>query len=229
MSFSSVANTLPSPSLKLIIIPSLRRHSRAPHALIHAPKAPIITTKFYLHRIFTALSFLNRFPHIHHDPYFNQPFRRDLGARLTHTHPPISSTITINFTSLVFIHIFRIFAYRVHITLSFYIEPHPFMTRRLWRLHTLSTLIIRATFAPNFASQTSLTNVFSVYQPILAQPEDIIIFAPTCTNAPASPVAYHAAAPLHYLRFASPWRAPNRRHQVQEFILPVTSPPLSRV
>jgi hypothetical protein len=42
MSFLSFANTLPSPSLKLSIIPSLRRHSRAPIALIHAPKAPII-------------------------------------------------------------------------------------------------------------------------------------------------------------------------------------------
>ncbi|KAG2757556.1 hypothetical protein P692DRAFT_20867624 [Suillus brevipes Sb2] len=229
MSFSPVTNASPLPSLKLTIIPSLRRHSCAPHALIHAPKAPIITPKFSLHRIFTALSFLNRFPHIHHDLYFNQPSRRDLGARLTHTHPPISSTITINFTSLVLIRIFRIFAYCVHITLSFYIEPHPFMTRRLWRLHTLSILIIRATFAPNFASHTSLTNASSVYQPILAHTEDIIIFASKRANTPVSPVAYHAAVPLHYCRLASPWRAPNRRHIVQEFIPPVTSPPLSRV
>ncbi|KAG2741862.1 hypothetical protein P692DRAFT_20750013 [Suillus brevipes Sb2] len=56
-SFLSVANISPLPSLKPIIIPSLRRHSRAPHALIHAPKAPIITSKFSLHRIFTTLSF----------------------------------------------------------------------------------------------------------------------------------------------------------------------------
>jgi hypothetical protein len=103
------------------------------------------------------------------------------------------------------------------------------MIRRLLRLHTSPILIIRAIFAPNFASYPSLTNAFSVYQPILAQPEDIIIFAPTCANAPASPVAYHAAVPLHSLRLTSPWRAPNRRHQVQEFIPPVTSPPLSRV
>ncbi|KAG2738925.1 hypothetical protein P692DRAFT_20882309 [Suillus brevipes Sb2] len=231
-SFSPVANTSPLSSFKLTIIPSLRRHSRAPHALIHAPKAPIITTQFSLHRIFTVLSLLNRIPHIHHDLYFIQPFRRDLGARLTHTHPPISSTITINFTSLVFFRIFRIFrifAYRVHITLSFYIEPHPFMTRRLCRLDTLSILIIRALFAPNFASHTSLTNAFSEYHPILAQTEDIIIFAPKCANAPASPVAYHAAVHLFHPRLASPWRAPNRRHQVQEFIPPVTSPPFSRV
>jgi hypothetical protein len=217
------------PSLKPIIIPSLRRHSSAPHALIHAPRAPIIATQFPLHHIFTALSLLNHLPHIHHDPYFNQPFRRDLGARLTCTHPPISSIITINFTSSVLIRIFRIFAYRVHITLSFYIEPHPFMTRRLWRPHTLSILIIRATFAPNFASHTSLTNVFSEYHPILAQTEDIIIFAPKRANAPASPIAYHAVVHLYHCRLASPWRAPNRRHQVQEFILPVTSPPFSRV
>jgi hypothetical protein len=229
MSFSPVANTSPLSSFKLTIIPSLRRHSRAPHALIHAPKAPIITTQFSLHRIFTVLSLLNRIPHIHHDLYFIQPFRRDLGARLTHTHPPTSFIITINFLSFVLIRIFRVFAYRVHITLSFDIKLHPFMIRRLCRLDTLSTLIIRALFAPNFASHTSLTNAFSLYQPILAQPEDIINFAPICANAPASPVAYHAAAPLHYLRLASPWRAPNRRHQVQEFIPPVTSPPLSRV
>ncbi|KAG2741642.1 hypothetical protein P692DRAFT_20751907, partial [Suillus brevipes Sb2] len=228
-SFLSFANTLPSPSLKLSIIPSLRRHSRAPRALIHAPKAPIITSKFYLHRIFTIPSLLSCIPHIHHEPYFNQPSRRDLGARLTHTHPPTSSIITINFLSFVFIRIFRIFAYRVHITLSFYIEHHPFITRRLWRLHTSSILIIRATFAPNFASQRSLTNAFSLFQPILAYPEDIINFAPTCANAPPSPVAYHAAVHLFHPRLASPWRAPNRRHQVQEFIPPVTSPPFSRV
>ncbi|KAG2740255.1 hypothetical protein P692DRAFT_20881104 [Suillus brevipes Sb2] len=225
-SFSSVANASPSPPLKLIIIPSLRRHSRAPHALILAPKAPIITAKFYLHRIFTIPSLLNCIPHIHHDLYFNQPFRRDLGACLTHIHSPISSIITFNFTSLV---IFRIFAYRVHITLSFYIEPHPFMTRCLLRLHTSPILIIRALFAPNFASYPSLTNAFLLYQPILAHAEDIIIFAPKRANAPASPVVYHAAVPLHSLRLTSPWCAPNRRHQVQEFIPPVTSPPFLRV
>jgi hypothetical protein len=97
------------------------------------------------------------------------------------------------------------------------------------RLDTLSILIIRALFAPNFASQRSLTNTFSAYQPILAHTEDIIIFAPKRANAPASPIAYHAVAPFHHCRLASPWRAPNRRHHVQEFIPPVTSPPLSRV
>ncbi|KAG2737571.1 hypothetical protein P692DRAFT_20883428 [Suillus brevipes Sb2] len=228
-SFSSVANTSLSPSLKLTIIPSLRRHSRAPHALILAPKAPIITTQFSLHRIFTVLSFLNRFPHIHHDLYFNQPSRRDLGARLTCTHPPTSSIITFNFASIVLTRIFRIFAYRVHITLSFYIKHHPFMIRRLLCLDTSSILIIRALFAPNFASYSCLTNAFSVYQLILTHPEDIIIFAPKCANALASPIAYHAVVPFHHCRLASPRRAPNRRHQVQEFILPVTSPPLLRV
>ncbi|KAG2739356.1 hypothetical protein P692DRAFT_20882575 [Suillus brevipes Sb2] len=228
-SFSSVANTSPSPSLKHIIIPSLRRQSRAPNALIHAPKAPIITTQFSLHRIFDTLSFLNHNPRIHHDIYYKQPSRRNLGARLTCTHPPTSSIITFNFASSVLIRIFRVFTYRVHITHSFYIEHHPFMIRRLLRLDTSPILIIRAIFTPNFASHTSLTNAFSVYQPILAHAEDIINFAPTCANAPASPVAYHAVVHLYHPRFASPWRAPNRRHQVQEFILPVTSPPLSRV
>jgi hypothetical protein len=229
MSFSSVTNTLPSPSLKLTIIPSLRRHSRAPHALILAPKAPIIASKFSLYRIFTALSFLNHFPRIHHDPYFNQPFRRDLGARLTCTHPPIAYIITFKFAPLVFIRIFRIIAYRVHTILSSSIQYHPFMIRRLLRLDTSPILIIRAIFTPNFASYPSLTNTFLLYQPILAHPEDIIIFGPKRANAPASPIAYRAAVPFHYCRLASPWCAPNRRHQVQEFILPVTSPPLSRV
>ncbi|KAG1829535.1 hypothetical protein DFJ58DRAFT_737319 [Suillus subalutaceus] len=106
LSFSSVANASPLPSFKLTIIPSLRRHSRAPHALILAPKAPIITPKFSLHRIFTTLSLLNRIPHIHHELYFNQPFRRDLGVRLTHKHPPTSLLITINLASLVLTCIF---------------------------------------------------------------------------------------------------------------------------
>jgi hypothetical protein len=103
------------------------------------------------------------------------------------------------------------------------------MTRRLLRLHTSPILIIRALFAPNFASYPSLTNAFLLYQPILAHAEDIINFAPICANTPASPVAYHVAVHLHHCRLASPWRAPNRRHIVQEFIPPVTSPPLSRV
>ncbi|KAG2749674.1 hypothetical protein P692DRAFT_201865201 [Suillus brevipes Sb2] len=227
-SFSSVTNTSPSPSLKLTIIPSLRRHSRAPHALILAPKAPIITAKFYLHRIFTIPSLLNRIPHIHHDLYFIQPFRHDLGARLTHTHPPTAYIITFNFASFVLTRIFRIFAYRVHITPSFYIKHHSFMIRRLCRLDTSPILIIRALFAPNFTAHRSLTNAFSLFQPILAQPEDIINFVPICANTPASPVAYHAAVHLHHCRLASPWRVPNRRHIVQEFIPPVTSPPLSR-
>jgi hypothetical protein len=228
-SFSSVANTSLSPSLKLTIIPSLRRHSCAPHALIHAPKAPIIASQFSLHCIFTTLSLFNHIPLIHHEIYINQPFRRDSGARLTCTHPPTSSIITFNFTSFVFIRIFRVFAYRHHITLSFYIKHHSFMIRRLLRLDTSPILIIRAIFTPNFASYPSLTNAFLLYQPILAQPEDIIIFAPKCANTPASPIAYHAVVHLYHPRLASPWRAPNRRHQVQEFIPPVTSPPLSRV
>ncbi|KAG2737424.1 hypothetical protein P692DRAFT_20883560 [Suillus brevipes Sb2] len=123
-SFLPVANTSPSPSLKLIIIPSLRRHSRAPNALIHAPKAPIITTQFSLHRIFTVLSLLNRIPHIHHDLYFIQPFRRDLGARLTCIHPPKSSIITINSLSFAFIRIFRIFAYRAPMAPLHIAYPH---------------------------------------------------------------------------------------------------------
>ncbi|KAG1855668.1 hypothetical protein DFJ58DRAFT_727485 [Suillus subalutaceus] len=227
-SFLSVANTLLSPSIKLTIIPSLRRHSRAPNALILTPKAPIITPKFSLDRVFTTLSLLNRIPCIHHDLYFNQPFRRDLGACLACTHPPTASIITINFTSFVLIRIFRVFAYHVHITFSFSIKHQPFMTKRLWRLDKSSILIICALFAPNLASYSSFTNAFSVYQPILANPEDIIIFAPKCANVPASPAAYHAVVHLYYPRLASPWRAPNRRHQVQEFIPPVTSPPPSR-
>jgi hypothetical protein len=103
------------------------------------------------------------------------------------------------------------------------------MIRRLCRLHTSPILIIRAIFAPNFTSYPSLTNAFLLFQPILAHPEDIINFAPKCANVLASPVAYHVAVHLHHCRLASPWRAPNRRHQVQEFIPPVTSPPLSRV
>jgi hypothetical protein len=228
-SFLSVADISPSPLLKLAIIPSLRRHSRAPHALIHAHRAPIITDTFSRYRAFITLSLLNRIPHIQHEPYFIQPSRRHLGAHLTHTYPPLSSIITSNFTSFVLIHIFRIFAYRVYIIFSFSSLHHPFMTRRLLRLDTVSILIIGASFSPKFTSHRSLTNAFSSYQPILAFSEDIINFAPTLANAPASPTVYHAVVLLYYLRFASPWRAPDRRHQVQEFILPVTSPPLSRV
>ncbi|KAG1756923.1 hypothetical protein EDD22DRAFT_957299 [Suillus occidentalis] len=228
-SFLSVANISPSPLLKLTIIPSLRRHSCAPHALIHTHCAPITTDAFSHYRVFTILSLLHRIPHIQHEPYFIQPSRRHLSARLTPTYPPSSSIITFNFTSFVLIRIFRIFAYRVHTILSSSIQYHPFMIRRLLRLDTVSILIIGASFSPKFTSHKSLTNAFSVYQPILVHTEDIINFAPTLANAPASPAAYHAVVPLYYPRFASPWRTPDRRHQVQEFILPVTSPPLSRV
>ncbi|KAG1761878.1 hypothetical protein EDD22DRAFT_953674 [Suillus occidentalis] len=228
-SFSSVADISPSPLLKLTIIPSLRCHSHAPHALIHAHCAPITTDTFSHYRIFIILSLLNRIPHIQHEPYFNQPSRRHLSAHLTHTYTPLSPIITFNLTSFVIIRIFRIFAYCVHIILSFSIQHHPFMTSRLLRLDTVSILIICASFAPKFTSHRSLTNTFSVYHPILTHSEDIINFAPTPANAPASPAAYHAVVLLYYPRFASPWRAPDRCHQVQEFIPLVTSPPLLRV
>jgi hypothetical protein len=228
-SFLSVADISLSPLLKLTIIPSLRRHNRAPNALIHAPHAAITTDTFSHYRVFTILSLLHRIPHIQHEPYFIQPSRRDLSARLTHTYSPLPPIITFNFTSVVIIRIFRIFAYRILIIFSFSIQYHPFMTRRLLRLGTQSILIIGALFAPKFTSHTSLTNTFTAYHPILAHTEDIINFAPTLANAPASPAAYHAVVPLHYPRSTSPWRAPDRRHHVQEFILPVTSPPLLRV
>ncbi|KAG1732095.1 hypothetical protein EDD22DRAFT_960427 [Suillus occidentalis] len=228
-SFLSVADISPSPLLKLTIIPSFRRHSRAPHTLIHAPRTPITTDAFSRYRVFIILPLLNCIPHIHYEPYFNQPSRRHLSARLTPTYLPSSSIITFNFTSVVIIRIFRIFAYRVLIIFSFSIQHHPFMTRRLLRLDTLSILIIGASFSPKFTSHRCLTNAFSVYHPILTHTEDIINFALTPPNAQESPAAYHAVVLLYYPRFASPWRAPDRRHQVQEFILPVTSPPLSRV
>ncbi|KAG1773761.1 hypothetical protein EDD22DRAFT_946634 [Suillus occidentalis] len=225
-SFLSVAHISPSPLHKLTIIPSFRRHSRAPHALIHAHHTPIATDAFSHYCVFIILPPLNCIPHIQHEPYSNQPSRRHLSVRLTHTYSPLSSTITFDFTSLVII---RIFAYRVYIIFSFSIQYHPFMTRCLLCLDTLSILIIGASFAPKFTSHRSLTNAFSVYHPILTHTEDIINFALTLANAPASPAAYHAVVLLYYPRFASPWRAPDRRHQVQEFILPVTSPPLSQV
>ncbi|KAG1766761.1 hypothetical protein EDD22DRAFT_950343 [Suillus occidentalis] len=228
-SFSSVADISPSPLLKLTIIPSFRHHSRVPHALIHVSRAPIITDAFSRYRVFIILSLLNRIPHIQHEPYFIQPFRRDLCACLTHTYLPLSPIITFNFTSIVIIRIFRVFTYHVHTTLSFSILHHPFMTRRLLRLDTVSILIIGASFSPKFTSHRSLTNAFSVYHPILAHTEDIINFVLTPPNAPESPAAYHAVELFYYPRFASPWRAPDRCHQVQEFILPVTSLPLSRV
>ncbi|KAG1759548.1 hypothetical protein EDD22DRAFT_955754 [Suillus occidentalis] len=228
-SFLSVADISPSPLLKLTIIPSLRRHSRVPNALIHAHRAPITTDTFSRYCVFIILSLLNHIPHIQHEPYFNQPSRRHLGTHLTHTYSPLPPIITFNFTSVVIIRIFHIFAYRVHIILSFSILHHPFMTRRLLCLDTVSILIIGALFSLNFTSHTCLTNTFSVYHPILTHTEDIINFALTLANAPASPAAYHAVVLFYYPRFASPWRAPDRRHQVQEFILPVTSPPLSRV
>ncbi|KAG1769709.1 hypothetical protein EV702DRAFT_1202734 [Suillus placidus] len=194
-----------------------------------ALRVPIITEGLSHYRVFTLPSVLNRISLIQLELYFIQPSRRNLGAHLTYTHSPIASNFALSFAFFALIRVFRafcMFTYHVDFTLA-WPNNHSPMSWCLLRLDTVSIQSIRATFAPNFALYTSLTNVFIGKQPILVRPEDIINFAPKRANAPASRAPYHAVEPLYTPRIASPWRALALHRQVQEFILPVTSPPSS--
>ncbi|KAG2746281.1 hypothetical protein P692DRAFT_20876390 [Suillus brevipes Sb2] len=210
---------LPSHHLSSLCL--LTRSVRAPRASIPTLHAPLITEEFSHYRVFIISSCLNCISLIQLDPYFIQAFRRNSGARLTYTHSPIASDISLSFA---FFALIRVFAFYVDFIFAHPINPSP-VTWCLSRLDTVSIESIRATFAPNFALYTSLANAFTEKQPILACPEDIIIFAPKRANARASCAPYHAVEPLYKPPIASPSRALALHRQVQEYILPVTSPP----
>jgi hypothetical protein len=226
-SYSTVPNMFLLSLLHLSSLCLLTRNVRAPRAFIPTHHAPIITEEFSRYCIFIISSCLDHISFIQLDPYFIQPSRRDSGARLTHAHSHIALDITLNFALFAFIRVFRTFrVFTFHGDFIFACPNNPSpLSWCLLRLETVSIQFIRATFAPNFALYTSLTNAFAEKQPILAPPEDIIIFAPKRANARGSRAPYHAVEPLYKPRIASPSRALALHRQVQEYILPVTSPP----
>jgi hypothetical protein len=224
---SAVSNMILLPSHHRSSLCLLTQSVRAPRVSILALHAPLNTDEFLHYRVFIISSCLNCISLIQLDPYFIQPFRRDSGPRLTYTHSPIASDISLSFTFFTLIRVFRtlrVFAFYVDFIFTNPINPSP-MSWCLSRLDTVSIRSIRDTFAPYFTLYTSLANAFTEKQPILACPEDIIIFVPKRANARASRAPYHAVEPLYKPPIASPSRALALHRQVQEYILPVTSPP----
>jgi hypothetical protein len=211
--------------------PLFTRHDHAHRAIcarVPAPRALIILAEFSRYRISIASPLLNRISIIQHKVYFNQPSRRDLGARLTHTYAPNSPIIIFNFALPTFIHILRAFAYHVNFIparLDAHYSPSPM---RLLRLDIPPLQPIGATFAPNSSLYMSLANAFAEKWPFLACSANIIKFARNRTKARTSRASYQLVGRPYTPCSASHWRAFNLQRVVQEFILPVTSPPQAR-
>ncbi|KAG1791470.1 uncharacterized protein HD556DRAFT_1310029 [Suillus plorans] len=220
-SYMTLPNTLISSSHH----PSFTRHDRAHRAIIPAPRAFIILAEFSRYPISIVSPLLNHISVIQHKVYSNQPSRRDLGARLTQTYAPNSPIIIFNFALSAFIHILRVFAYHVD-----FVPAHPdvhysLSPMRLLRLDIPPLQPIRATFAPNSTLYTSLANTFAGKWPFLACSANIIKFARNRPKVRTSRASYQLVGRLYTPYSASHWRASNLQRVVQEFILPVTSPP----
>jgi hypothetical protein len=211
--------------------PLFTRHDHAHRAIcarVPVPRALINLAEFSRYRISIASPLLNRISIIQHKVYFNQPSRRDLGARLTHTYAPNPPIITFNFALRTFIRILRTFAYHVNFVparLDAHYSPSPM---RLLRLDIPPLQPIGATFAPNSSLYMSLANAFAEKWPFLACSANIIKFARNRTKARTSRASYQLVGRPYTPCSASHWRAFNLQRVVQEFILPVTSPPQAR-
>ncbi|KAG1838621.1 hypothetical protein C8R48DRAFT_782359 [Suillus tomentosus] len=220
--------TLPNTLISSSHYPLFTRHvyaHRAIRARVPAPCAFIILAEFPHHRISIISPLLNHISFTQHKTYSNQSSRRDLGARLTHTYVPKPPIITFNFALTTFIRILRTFAYHVNFVparLDAHYSPSPM---RLLRLDIPPLQPIGATFAPNSSLYTFLANPFAGKWPFLACSANIIKFARNRTKARTSRASYQLVGRLYTPHSASHWRAFNLQRVVQEFILPVTSPP----
>ncbi|KAG1871900.1 hypothetical protein C8R48DRAFT_770281 [Suillus tomentosus] len=223
-SYMTIPNTFISSSHH----PLFTRHDRAHCAIracVPAPRAFIILAEFPHYCISIASPLFNHISFIQHKVYYNQPSRRNLGVRLTHTYAPNSPIIIFNFALPTFIRILRTFAYHVK-----FVPAHPdahysLSPMRLLRLDIPFLQPIGATFAPNSTLYTSLANAFAGKWPFLACSANIIKFARNCPKARTSRTSYQLVGHPYTPCSASHWRAFNLQRIVQEFILPVTSPP----
>ncbi|KAG1873269.1 hypothetical protein C8R48DRAFT_769707 [Suillus tomentosus] len=153
---------------------------------------------------------------------------RDLGVRLTHTYTPNPPIIIFNFAISTIIRILRAFAYHVNFVPArpdAHYSPSPM---RLLCLDIPPLQPICATFAPNSTLYTSRANTFAGKWPFLACSANIIKFARHCPKARTSRASHQLVERPYTPCSASHWRTFNLQRTVQEFILPVTSPPQAR-
>ncbi|KAG2053013.1 hypothetical protein BDR06DRAFT_1008919, partial [Suillus hirtellus] len=205
--------------------PLFTRHERAYRAIIPTPRAFIILAEFPHYRVSITSPLLNHIFFIQHKIYYNQSSRRNSGARLTHTYAPNTPIIIFNFALSTFICILHTFAYHVNLVparLDAHYSPSPM---RLLRLDIPPLQPIRATFAPNSSLYMCLTNAFAGKWPFLACSANIIKFARNRPKARTLRAPYQLVGRLYTPHSASHWRTFNLQRVVQEFILPVTSPP----
>jgi hypothetical protein len=186
----------------------------------------IILAEFPHYRISIVSPLLNHISVIQHKTYSNQPSRHDLGARLTHTYAPNFPIIIFNFATSTFICVLHIFAYYVNFVPAHLDVHYSLSPMRLLRLDIPPLQPICTTFAPNSTLYTSLANTFPEKWPFLACLANIIKFARNHPKACTSHASYQLVECLYTPHSASHWCAFNLQHVVQEFILPVTSPPL---
>ncbi|KAG2123874.1 hypothetical protein BD769DRAFT_1669689 [Suillus cothurnatus] len=217
--------TIPNTFISSSHYPSFTRHDRAHCAIIHAPRAFIILAEFPHYRISIISPLLNHLSVIQHKTYSNQPSRRDLGARLTHTYAPNFPIIIFNFATSTFIRVLHIFAYYVNFVPAHLDVHYSLSPMRLLRLDIPPLQPICTTFVPNSTIYTSLANTFPEKWPFLACLANIIKFARNLPKARTSRASYQLVERLYTPHSASHWRAFNLQRVVQEFILPVTSPP----
>ncbi|KAG1868433.1 hypothetical protein F4604DRAFT_1927308 [Suillus subluteus] len=216
---------LPLSSHQLTIISSFMRCIRAPRASILALYAPIIAEESPCYRVFTISSVFSHISFIQHQSCFNSMSMRDLCARLAHIFTPCTFILVFNFALFALSRTFRTFAYHVNSVLTSPTKGYPFWSWRLLDLDLESMRCTRATFALNFASYPSLANIYTVNQRPLTCVEGIIKVMQNRPKARSARAPYHVVEPLCNIPIALPWHALNLRHSIQEFILPVTSPP----
>ncbi|KAG1848408.1 hypothetical protein C8R48DRAFT_778919 [Suillus tomentosus] len=223
-SYMAIPNTFISSSHH----PLFTRHDHAHRAIrarVPAPRAFIIVAEFSRYRVSITSPLLNCISFIQHKVYYNQSSRRDLGARLTHTYTPNTPIITFNFALPTFIHILRAFAYHVNFVPARADAHYSLSPMRLLRLDIPPLQPICATFAPNSTLYTFLANTFAEKWPFLACSANIIKFARNRPKARTSRAPYQLVGRPYTPCSAFHWRAFNLQRVVQEFILPVTSPP----
>ncbi|KAG1864374.1 hypothetical protein F4604DRAFT_1928819 [Suillus subluteus] len=213
----------------IIVNSSSSRRIRAPRAYIPALYVPIIVEESSCYHIFTVSSVLNCISLIQNQSCFNLPSMRNLRAHLAYIRTPFAFIIVYEFAPFTFIRIFRSSIYHVDIILACPTKGYLFMSWRQLALDLESIRRIRALSAPNTAYHSSHVNIFTVYQLPLSYSEDIDSNALKCDCAHSSRAHYLTIEHPHAPYVAPLGRTFNLYHKVQEFILPVTSPPSSHV
>jgi len=208
---------------------SFTRRIRAPRALIPALNALTVAEEFSCYRVFTVSSVFSRISLIQNQPHFNFASMRTSRAHLAYIYMPSSFMIVLDFAFFTLIHIFRDSTYHIDIILVRPNKGFPFMSSRNIALDLQLIRCSCIISAPNFTYHLSPVHILTIYPPILAYSEDIAINAPKRDYACSSRAHYrpveHPNAP-----YVTPLgHAFNLYRKVQEFILPVTSPPTSRV